>query len=474
MLKLDSRNTIKLQQSQMTAACTCLLILFLFKSVLTQTAVDYISPHRFDLNVDGYNLTIPYSANYPVNVSNENIDCAIIVVHGTDRNSDDYYQRVLNPAKLANGADQKTIIIAPQFLIETDIEGWMLSENSLYWSSGGWKIGHKSQTSSDNPRPIRISSFAVVDTIIYRLATRNLNLTTIVVAGHSAGGQFVNRYAAGNQMEQILNSQFGIQVRYIVANPSSYVYFNAERHVAGSVSNFEIPSNSVIQSCPNYNNYKYGMDNLNSYMTDVGVETLKAQYQQRSVIYLLGELDNNPNSSGLDKSCSAMLQGEHRLRRGIIYFNYLKHVFGNSIANLHNKHTITGVGHSSTGIFASDCGGYYLFDYSTCDGLTPVEDERIEHIPTEFTLFQNYPNPFNPITAIKFNLPEGSHVQLIINNIKGTLVKTLARGVLREAGLHTVYWDGTNENGIKAASGLYFYHINTKDHNETKRMLLLK
>ncbi|MFQ5772468.1 MAG: hypothetical protein ACE5HX_18170, partial [bacterium] len=325
--------TQKLMHSFRNIVAIAIFIIQSSKGLWAQTSVDYISPHRFSLNVAGHNLSIPYSTNYPMNASRENIARAIVVIHGTDRNSDDYYQRVLNPAINANGTDQTTLIFAPQFLIEVDINDWNLPDYMLYWSSGGWKIGHKSQTSSTNPRPARISSFAVVDTILYRLAKRNSGLKTVVVAGHSAGGQFVNRYAAGNQIEQIIKSEFGIQVKYLVANPSSYLYFSAERRVTGSLSIFTVPPSTVIQECPNYNKYKYGLENLNSYMSNVGAEMLKEQYQQRMVIYLLGALDSNPNSSTLDKSCPAMLEGRHRLERGIIYYNYLKHQFGSGITD---------------------------------------------------------------------------------------------------------------------------------------------
>jgi len=56
--------------------------------------------------------------------------------------------------------------------------------------------------------------------------SRFLNLRSIVLAGHSGEGQFMQRYAAVNQMEQKL----GVSIRYVVANPSSYLYFEGQLH----------------------------------------------------------------------------------------------------------------------------------------------------------------------------------------------------------------------------------------------------
>ncbi|MFQ5825014.1 MAG: FlgD immunoglobulin-like domain containing protein [bacterium] len=441
-------------------------------TLYAQTPVDIVSLYRITLNIDGNYLKSPYYSNYSLGDNNNDVNRAVVVIHGTNRNADDYYERILNPAKNANGADKTTIIIAPQFLIEIDIEAHNLPNNILFWSSGGWKRGDRSLNTNKNPRPVRISSFAVIDTILHRLAMRNPNLQTIVVAGHSAGGQFVNRFAAGSQMEQTLSAQFGIQFRYIVANPSSYLYFNEERRVEGTVDQFAVPTATGCQWT--YDEYKYGLDNLNSYMSNVGVTQIRTQYQQREIVYLLGEDDNNPNHSSLDKSCPAMLQGMHRLERGIIYYKYLAYYFGAQIHNQQYQAIIPNVGHSSSDIFASDCGMYFLFDYGSCNSVTFVEDSKIINIPKKFILNQNYPNPFNPITTIEFNLPTALPVYLRIYDVTGKLVKSLSQGQIWNAGFHSVSWDGTNENGSKVGSGIYFYRINTQKHQESKRMILLE
>src|SRR6476660_1818860 len=73
----------------------------------------------------------------------------------------------------------------------------------------------------------KLSSFDFMDEILRRLARKEVfpNLKAIVVAGHSAGGQFVIRYEMLNQV----HDKLGIPISYVVANPSSYAYVDGLR-----------------------------------------------------------------------------------------------------------------------------------------------------------------------------------------------------------------------------------------------------
>ncbi|RPI02210.1 MAG: T9SS C-terminal target domain-containing protein [Calditrichaeota bacterium] len=93
--------------------------------------------------------------------------------------------------------------------------------------------------------------------------------------------------------------------------------------------------------------------------------------------------------------------------------------------------------------------------------------------PTAFALHQNYPNPFNPQTAIRFDLPTPTVVTLTIYDAQGRIVRTLVNGH-EPAGVHNVIWDGRNDAGFAAPSGLYLYHINAGDLNVIRKMMLLK
>ncbi len=101
--------------------------------------------------------------------------------------------------------------------------------------------------------------------------------------------------------------------------------------------------------------------------------------------------------------------------------------------------------------------------------------------PREFVLAQNYPNPFNPSTNIRFELPAASAVTLTIFDIRGEEIRKLISLEARAAGVHSVFWDGRDQAGSPAASGVYFYRIAIQPQREgeaaimlTRKMLLLK
>jgi hypothetical protein len=98
---------------------------------------------------------------------------------------------------------------------------------------------------------------------------------------------------------------------------------------------------------------------------------------------------------------------------------------------------------------------------------TAVEDLRL------LTLEQNFPNPFNPKTAIGFTLAQPGRVDLIVYDIAGRLVKTLSAGPM-VAGRHEVLWDGRDESGNEAASGVYYYRLETDGTVYSKGMVLLR
>ena len=101
------------------------------------------------------------------------------------------------------------------------------------------------------------------------------------------------------------------------------------------------------------------------------------------------------------------------------------------------------------------------------------DDVNEASAPTSFALEQNYPNPFNPTTRIAFALPQAAKVTLEIYNILGYKVRTFALGSLN-AGFHNVQWDGRNESGRQVVSGVYIYKLQAGEHQEVKRMLLMK
>ncbi|RIK66264.1 hypothetical protein DCC62_25350 [candidate division KSB1 bacterium] len=105
---------------------------------------------------------------------------------------------------------------------------------------------------------------------------------------------------------------------------------------------------------------------------------------------------------------------------------------------------------------------------------TGVADEASGSLPTQFMLQQNYPNPFNPSTAITYQLPLNSEVKLAVYNIAGQLVRKLVDGERQSAGAHTITWDGKDESGKLAASGVYVYRLETVSRVDSQKMILLR
>ena len=107
--------------------------------------------------------------------------------------------------------------------------------------------------------------------------------------------------------------------------------------------------------------------------------------------------------------------------------------------------------------------------------LTPetATDVALPHFSGVAYLRQNVPNPFNPSTAIAFGLKRSSHVSLKIYDLAGRLVRILAEED-RPAGDYTENWDGRDGSGHPAASGVYFYQLETGTTVLSKRMTLLR
>jgi len=97
-------------------------------------------------------------------------------------------------------------------------------------------------------------------------------------------------------------------------------------------------------------------------------------------------------------------------------------------------------------------------------------------LPEEFGIVNCYPNPFNPVALIEFALPEQDFVTLEIFDVTGRLVKKLVSGEF-EPGYHSVRWNGDNNLGAPAASGIYFTRLKSGDENvgvSIRKLVLLK
>jgi len=103
--------------------------------------------------------------------------------------------------------------------------------------------------------------------------------------------------------------------------------------------------------------------------------------------------------------------------------------------------------------------------------LTRIElDAQLPHI---LVLYPNYPNPFNPVTTLRYDLPEQTHVNITVYDMLGRQVKTLINHT-QDAGYRSVIWNATNDYGKPVSAGIYLYQIQAGDYISTKKMVLLK
>ncbi|NOZ61269.1 MAG: T9SS type A sorting domain-containing protein [Calditrichaeota bacterium] len=105
--------------------------------------------------------------------------------------------------------------------------------------------------------------------------------------------------------------------------------------------------------------------------------------------------------------------------------------------------------------------------------LTSVSGGEFSSTVQGFELAQNYPNPFNGTTKISFKLGQPSHVTLKIFNLSGQLIRILTNENYG-SGTQQILWDGKNQAGEIAASGVYYYQITTETGSQMKKMVFLQ
>ena len=84
------------------------------------------------------------------------------------------------------------------------------------------------------------------------------------------------------------------------------------------------------------------------------------------------------------------------------------------------------------------------------------------------------PNPFNPSTTLRYELPRDARVRLAVYDVSGKLIRTLVAAEEVRAGAHQVVWDGRDESGRSAATGVYFARLRAGEDLQTQRMTLVK
>jgi len=115
----------------------------------------------------------------------------------------------------------------------------------------------------------------------------------------------------------------------------------------------------------------------------------------------------------------------------------------------------------------------YQIGVMDADGEFFSQEARVSLPGLVAALGQNSPNPFNPTTTIAFTLPVQETVALSVYDASGRLVRDLVNGT-RNAGDHSITWDGRDNAGTTVGSGVYFYRLTAGKYSESKKMVMLK
>jgi pimeloyl-ACP methyl ester carboxylesterase len=319
--------------------------------------------------------------SYSLDTRNAHITRLLVMVHGKNRDADHYYATAMAAAFLAH-AMADTVVVAPFMASSHPDCGDVITPPQLDFSCVGdsWRAG---AAAVNEPH---LSSFDFVDAILRKAAGVFPNLRHIVVAGHSAGGQFTLRYAMSNKLHDTL----GIELTYVVANPSSYPWPDTARplpvddahpSVAALAWGDELPHARFkfgavdAARCPDFNHWPFGLEGrTGGYTRDIARARLIDQLTRRPTTYVLGQSDVLP-VAGFDSSCAAMLQGPTRRARGEAFVAYVQQAW----RARHHLLIVPDCGHNARCVFTAEETLPILFPaVGTTRAPRPATDKAIE------------------------------------------------------------------------------------------------
>lgn len=289
-----------------------------------------------------------------------NVQRAVIIIHGLNRDPGTYMSNMLSA--LAQVESDPNInfdtvaIMAPYFPNGEDKNygypwtdglkaGRGSTTNCLVWTVSQWSAGGNNQYPYTSKTT---SSYAVLDQIVQYFDDTTLfpNMKQIVIAGHSLGGQTVQRYA-------VIGAQLDTKspVSYWVGNPDSYVWLSTDRPFSPD-------------SCPTYDVYRDGFTNFTTYpmtyatsLVAQGRAAILANFNSKAINYARGTRDHGDDSS----TCAGYTTGSDRNER---FFNFIK-AFPPSCPDPTGRYCDTvdfvNAGHDAGTMMASPAGQARLF-----------------------------------------------------------------------------------------------------------------
>ena len=265
---------------------------------------------------------------------------ALIALHGHPRDANKTFEAAWSAVQRA-GVIATTLVVAPVYQVDTAQSAKCRTagvpaaqSGDLLWTCASWIDGGPARTGSAP------TSFAVMDALVAELSQRWPSLRVITIAGFSAGAQMVQRYIAFAAPP----AASGPSLRYVVADPGSWLYFDAVRpqpmqgdsavdwaacdgtgDLGRCTLRFIEPPADLLAECAAMNRWKYGLDSAPVALGRSAAEA-RARYAEADIHYLEGALDSGQTpgaaSQLLDRSCAANAQGPYRLQRGVAYAQY--------------------------------------------------------------------------------------------------------------------------------------------------------
>lgn len=315
---------------------------------------------------NGTPYEMPYYGNKALTTSMPAIKRVVVVVHGAGRDGNDEFTTTNNQLINSGANRSEILLIVPQMYNGTDANAGLVGADTPYWRGSGWIYGYDSRDGR------QLSSFAMMDQLVAKLTDASTfpNLTQIVLAGHSGGGQFFSRYAALTDIHATVRP--GVLIKYVIANPGSHMWFNLDRPVGSAADGATaFAPYSDTASCPDFNTYKYGLENMSadqpfSYPVSLSAAELFDRFARRQMYYYQGTADTVPytssNHNPPDADCGAVLGGDYRFARGVTnarYQRYLAAMTGVPLNRLFRR--VEGVAHDSGGMYGSVCASTALF-----------------------------------------------------------------------------------------------------------------
>ncbi|CAD6912704.1 unnamed protein product [Tilletia controversa] len=248
------------------------------------------------------------------------------------------------------------LVVAPMFFNGNDKERYRWSGKGstgplLVWKGNGWGDGESNQYPHKHKT---VSSFEALDAMLLYYSDRSHfpNIESIVISGHSLGGQLVHRYSILSDLP--LSSP--VKLSFLIANPSTLLYTDGDR-----------PRHKHDASPPKliegYNRYKYGLEGIHDKLGEyyehlttarAGGKALWARFsKERRVHYVNGEDDRGVG----DERPQAFVQGKNRMDRLKNYIAWASSPErGGAWPARHTVEWAPGVEHDAGGILESEAG----------------------------------------------------------------------------------------------------------------------